>query len=89
MTLTALHSLILGGVAAGCLTAALFFLRFWRTTNDRFFLFFAVALGVEAVVRIVMGLNAIPHESEPFIYVLRALSYGLIITAIIDKNRVS
>jgi Family of unknown function (DUF5985) len=61
--------------------------RFWRTTGDRFFLFFAVALAVEALVRIVLGLGAVSQESEPFIYLLRAVSYGLIIIAVIDKNR--
>jgi hypothetical protein len=87
MDIVALKTLILGGVAVGCLTAGLFFLRFWKTTRDRLFLFFAVALGVEALVRIVMGLSAISQESEPFIYILRVVSYGLIIIAIIDKNR--
>lgn len=87
MDLTAVKNLLLGGIAIGSLTAGLFFLRFWRTTGDRLFLFFAVALGVEALVRIVLGLSAISQESEPFIFALRVVSYGLIIAAIIDKNR--
>jgi hypothetical protein len=85
--LAALKSLVLGGIAAGSLTAGLFFLRFWRTTGDRLFLFFAVALGVEALVRITLGLSVMSQESEPLIYILRLLSYGLIIAAIVDKNR--
>ena len=84
MDLTAVKNLLLGGIAIGSLTAGLFFLRFWRTTGDRLF---AVALGVEALVRIVLGLSAISQESEPFIFALRVVSYGLIIAAIIDKNR--
>jgi Family of unknown function (DUF5985) len=87
MDLAAIKGFVLGGIAVGSMTAGLFFLRFWRTTGDRLFLFFAVALGVEALVRIVLALSAVSQESEPFIYLLRILSYGLIIVAIIDKNR--
>jgi uncharacterized membrane protein HdeD (DUF308 family) len=80
-------SLVLGGIAGGSLTAGLFFLKFWRTTQDRLFLFFAVALGVEALVRIVLGLSVVSQENEPFFYLLRVVSYGLIIIAVVDKNR--
>jgi hypothetical protein len=74
-------------MAESSLTAGLFFLRFWRTTGDRFFLFFAVAFGLEALVRVILGLSALSQESEPFIYGLRLLSYGCIIVAVVDKNR--
>lgn len=87
MDMVAVGSLLLGAVAMGSLAAGLFFLRFWRMTGDRLFLFFAVALGVEALVRTILGLGAVPRESEPFIYVLRLISYGLIIVGIVDKNR--
>jgi hypothetical protein len=85
--LTAVKGFVLGGIAVGSLTAALFFLKFWRTTRDRLFLFFAFALGVEALVRSVLAVSAISQESEPFIYLLRVVSYGLIIVGVIDKNR--
>ena len=87
MDIIAMKGLLLGGVAIGSLTAGLFFLRFWRTTGDRFFLFFAVAFGLEALVRVVLGLSALSQESEPFIYGLRLLSYAFIIVAVVDKNR--
>ena len=87
MDINAMKSLLLGGVAMGSLIAGLFFLRFWRTTGDRFFLFFAVAFGVEAFGRVILGVSALSQESEPFIYGLRLLSYAFIIVAVVDKNR--
>lgn len=83
----AVKSFLLGGVALGSLAASLFFWRFWRDTADRFFLYFALSFGVEMVGRTVLGLISLPEETEPLIYSLRLLSYGLILVAIVDKNR--
>jgi hypothetical protein len=79
--------MILGAVAMASLVAALFFLRFWRDTRDRFFLFFAIAFFVDALDRVALGLTAGSAEHEPFFYGVRLLTYGLIIAAIVDKNR--
>jgi hypothetical protein len=69
------------------LVASLFFLRFWKDTRDRFFLFFAVAFFVESLNRAVLGLTAVSQEDEPFFYLVRLFAFGLIIAAIVDKNR--
>jgi len=82
-----MSTLILGAVAMASLVAALFFLRFWRDTRDRFFLFFAIAFFVDALDRVALGLTAGSAEHEPFFYGVRLLTYGLIIAAIVDKNR--
>lgn len=79
-------SLILGALAMASLVAALFFLRFWRDTHDRFFLFFATAFSVDTLHRVALGLTSVSQEQEPFFYVVRLVSYGLIIAAIVDKN---
>jgi hypothetical protein len=81
------NAVILGAIAMATLVASLFFLRFWKDTHDRFFLFFAVAFFVEALNRIVLGLTAVPQEDEPFFYLVRLFAFGLIIAAIVDKNR--
>jgi uncharacterized membrane protein HdeD (DUF308 family) len=78
---------MLGAIAMASLVAAVFFLRFWRDTRDRFFLFFAIAFFVEAINRVVLGLKTVPQEHEPFFYVIRLCTYMLIIAAIVDKNR--
>jgi hypothetical protein len=69
------------------LVASLFFLRFWKNTSDRFFLLFAIAFFVETLNRVVLGLTAVSQEHEPFFYLARLFAFGLIIVAIVDKNR--
>jgi uncharacterized membrane protein HdeD (DUF308 family) len=76
-----------GAVAMASFVAMLFFLRFWRQTQDSFFLFFAFAFGVDAVMRLVLGLARVSEETEPLIYLARAAGFAAIIIAIIRKNR--
>lgn len=82
-----LSTFLLGAVAMGSLVAALFFLRFWRQTRDRFFLLFSIAFGLDAVNRVALGLTEVAKEQEPFFYLVRLFTFGLILLAIIDKNR--
>jgi uncharacterized membrane protein HdeD (DUF308 family) len=76
-----------GAVAMASFVATLFFLRFWRQTQDSFFLFFAFAFGVDAVIRVIIGLGQFSEETEPLIYLARAVSFASIIIAVIRKNR--
>jgi len=68
-------------------TIGLFFLRFWKKTHDRFFLYFAIAFTLEGIVRTLLGLDVGSNESEPLFYLVRLVSFVLILIAIIDKNR--
>jgi uncharacterized membrane protein HdeD (DUF308 family) len=81
------NRLLLGAIAMGFLVSGLFFLRFWRQGRDRFFLLFALALLVEGANRFALGLTARPSEGAAGIYLVRLLSFLLILVAIIDKNR--
>jgi hypothetical protein len=81
------NTVLSGAVAAGSFVVALFFLRFWRTTGDRFFLYFAMSFALEAVNRAVLGMLAGAGETQPAYYLIRLLAYALILVAIIDKNR--
>jgi hypothetical protein len=87
MKLLGLKEWLLGAITLGTVMAGLFFLRFWRVTGDRLFLFFALAFFGEVVSRILMALSTASSEEDPSIYLLRFLSYGLIAWAIVDKNR--
>ena len=82
-----LKAVILRAIAMASWVAAMFFLRFWKNTRDRFFLFFAVAFFAEALNRAALGLTTVSKEQEPFFYLARLLAFGLIIVAIIGKNR--
>ena len=78
---------MLGAIAAGAATVALFFLRFWRQTRDRFFLLFAAAFALEAVDRVALAMLPYADEDEPLFYLVRLVAYGLILVAIWQKNR--
>jgi hypothetical protein len=82
-----LSSVLSGAVAMASFVAAIFFLRFWRQTLDNFFLLFAIAFGLDAATRVMLGLSGIPSEVEPLFYVARLITFGIIIGAIVQKNR--
>ena len=81
-----MNAMLMGAIAAGNFVAGLFFFRFWRGSRDRFFLFFALSFWLEAINRVALGvLNS--SELEPMFYLLRVVAYGLIVAAILQKNR--
>jgi hypothetical protein len=82
-----LNAVLMGAVAMASFVVAMFFLRFWRQTKDRFFLLFSIAFAVDAISRFVLGLVQPPSEAEPVFYLARLLTFSLIIAAIVDKNR--
>jgi hypothetical protein len=82
-----MNILLLGAIAMASFVAGLFFLRFWKTSGDRFFLFFAIAFWIEAVSRTCLALVHPLPEDFPFFYAMRLLAFGLIFFAILDKNR--
>ena len=81
-----MNQMLLGAISITSLIIALFFLRFWRKTGDRFFLFFAISFCAEGLNRAVLGLTLLPNEGQPFFYIVRFLSFALILIAIADKN---
>jgi hypothetical protein len=83
----AMDTFLLGGIAALSLAAATFFFRFFRDTRDPLFAFFGAAFALEALNRTALVLAGNPREAAPLFYVLRALSYTLILLAIWLKNR--
>ncbi len=67
--------------------ACLFFIRYWQSARDRFFLFFAVAFAaLGANWALLVGRDP-RDEYTPYFYLLRLLAFLLILAAIIDKNR--
>jgi Family of unknown function (DUF5985) len=81
-----LNAVMLGAVVMASGIASLFFLKFWRQTRDRFFLFFSAAFALDAATRLLLAL--IPHsdEQEPLFYIGRLITFVLIMAAIVDKN---
>lgn len=81
-----MNDLLLGAIAMASFVAGLFFLRFWKSTRDRLFLFFAMAFWIEAINRIALALVDPLWEKIPIFYLIRLLAFGLILFAIVDKN---
>lgn len=80
-------SVLMGAVAMASFVATMFFLRFWQKTRDSLFLLFAVAFGVDAVSRFVLGLVHPTDEAEPLFYMARLTTFILIAVGIVLKNR--
>ena len=86
-TINIANSVLSGAVAMASFVAMLFFLKFWRQTRDGLFLLFALAFGIDAIMRTFLGLDQVRGEAEPFFYTARLVSFLLIIVAIVQKNR--
>ena len=82
-----MDSILLGAIATASLVIALFFLRFWRGTRDRFFLFFALSFAIDGLDRLLFSSAGLADSDHPAYYLIRLIAYGLILFAIIDKNR--
>lgn len=65
--------MLLGAIGMASFAAGLFFLRFWKNTRDRFFLFFAIAFWVEGVNRIALAVSGRLSEDVPIFSTSSAL----------------
>jgi hypothetical protein len=81
-----LNAFIGGAITMASFAIGLFFLKYWRRTRDRFFIFFSCAFWIFAVERILLCFVG-ANEFSPKIYLIRMVGFLLIICAILDKNR--
>ncbi len=84
--MNAADAFLTGAISVACFVIALFFLRFWHGTRDRFFVFFALSFALEGVTRGAALALQFP-DNNPAFYGMRVVAYGLIIVAIWQKNR--
>ena len=82
-----MRQLLSGFVAAGAFVSALFFLRFYRMARERLFLLFGAAFAVMAVNHIALGLTHPESEARIALYVVRLMSFLLILAGVVDRNR--
>lgn len=88
------HLFFLSGIATATFAfSSIFFLKFWKASRDKFFLYFCIACGLLAFERVVILLMTYehtgPHQAEVsvWVYTIRLLAYGVILTAVVTKNR--
>jgi hypothetical protein len=75
-----------GAAGLECLAAGLFFLRFWRRTQEGLFLAFAFAFWLLGANTVLPVLLARPAHAHGEVYLLRLFAFLLIILAIAAKN---
>jgi hypothetical protein len=82
-----LNHFMLGAISMACAVIGLFFLRFWRRTGDRLLVIFASAFFLLGLNWAILTFVNDQDERRPWIYLLRAAAFVLIILGIVDKNR--
>lgn len=89
-------TLFLSGIAMATFCASgIFFLKLWKASHDRFFMFFAVGcwlLSLERVVSLFVHgafnpANITEIETSSWVYLMRLLAFVMILIAILEKNR--
>ncbi len=83
----ALNALLLGAISMASVVVAMFFLRFWQQSRDRFFLLFASSFFLEGANRAALALSPHPSDAAAVFYGIRFVAYLLIVVAIALKNR--
>jgi len=84
---TTILNLLSGAMIAGYLVAGLYFFKFWKTSRDALFAFFAAAFWVLALQRTLLSLSTALVEDQTHFYIIRLLAYMILLTGIINKNR--
>jgi hypothetical protein len=76
-----------GALAMGSWVAGLFFVRFWRSTRDRFFAYLGVAFWIFALSWTGLVVVQATDETRHYHYLVRLAAFLCIIVGIVDKNR--
>ena len=82
-----LYDFLSGAVAFGFFVCALFFLRFWKRTEQGLFLSFGLAFVALGIGQTVIALGSIPTEERGSIYLIRLAAFLLILSGIYRANR--
>lgn len=77
---------LLGVIATGFLTAALFFFFYWRRSRDGLFLAFAIAFAMEGFNHASLLASAHPNDASSWYYFIRLLAFLIILGGILKKN---
>ena len=82
-----MHPFLNGISACASLIAGILFLRFWRDTRERLFLWFALAFWMFAINW--GGVATVPpaDEGRYLFFLPRLAGFAFILAAIVDKNR--
>lgn len=82
-----INAMLAGGMVVAAAAVGLFFLRSWRRSRDRLFLWFAIAFFLQALDRLALTLGSGAPGEQIWIYGVRLVAFAMLLVAIIDKNR--
>jgi len=88
MATLSVNAFLLGAIAVANFVAAMLFLRYWRSSRDRFFLYLVASFLLESVNRTAAALQPATEGESAVHYLVRLASYLLIVLAIWEKNRI-
>ena len=81
-----MREVLIGAIAMGFFVASLFFLRFWRQTHDRLFIYFALAFFILSANRVGFVFVADRGSQDDYLYWVRLVAFAIILWAVVDKN---
>lgn len=77
---------ISGASTMGFLVASLFFTRFWRSSGEDLFAYFAAAFFLLGVTHALLTLGGMPIEERSWLYLLRLSAFLILLAGIARKN---
>lgn len=81
-----MENFLAGVITGGHLIAGLFFLKFWRRSQDTLFAAFAMAFWLLALNQLLLIALGVSSEEQSWVYILRLAAFVLIAVAIVHKN---
>jgi hypothetical protein len=89
-------TIFLSGFAMATFWASgVFFLKFWKASHDKFFIYFATTCWLLATERLVSlfvhgafeDISQVEMDNSSWVYCIRLLAFIMILIAIFEKNR--
>jgi hypothetical protein len=84
-----LFDFLSGAITMGFVVAGLFFLRFWKRTQEGLFVAFALAFWLLGLAQALLTFSNIPVEERSWLYLFRLAAFSLILGSCWVKTRKS
>jgi hypothetical protein len=85
--MNSIQTFMYGGLTMLSFIAAVIFARFWRSTAERLFLYFAISFSILAGDWMALALMPASAWPRHYLFVIRLVAFALLIVGIVDKNR--
>src|SRR5690349_10257114 len=80
-----MNEFLQGALVMACGVIGVFFVRFWKTSRDRLFLFFSAAFWLLGINWLALAFSR-AEEPHTGLYVVRLIAFVVILVGIADKN---